>query len=551
MTYHIDTFIVDNPPVVNVALAEITTVNVLALPGPPGPPGPPGSGAGDPGPEGPEGPMGPQGPPGTTGPAGPTGAASTIAGPQGIQGIPGTQGIQGVQGNPGTPGTNGTNGQGVPVGGTPTQVLSKVSATNYDTTWVDAGTGGGPPADNSITNAKLSDMAPTTFKGRLLTTGDPQDLTARQITDNLFTFEGGNQGLVPPSGFVDQSNKWLRADQVWMPITQANIVNLSTDMNNIQTQIALLLAKQAVGWAAEAGLHVMSGLALSPNATPTKLDMASGVAFITTTEVVAPAQPAINVTIASMANATNPKWVIVEAENTTTAGLLTIQFNQGTAAASPVFPALTAGRVPLGFLYIPANATNVDILLSNNNGNAKLIDVRLIKKVRERGFASDRAQTSLPNPTAITSLLASPIPIPPNSLQVGDRFVIEGSLWYTNNSAATTLLTRLTFGGISMWNIVTASLTTSAFPRSVAFRGVLEMQAVGGAGVTKPFLSATLQIGSPQVWVVFEHQVQAGLMGTGWDATIPQTIDFVVQLGASSAAATIVMKLFNITKLPA
>lgn len=46
-------------------------------------------------------------------------------------------------GNAGTNGTNGTNGQGVPTGGTTGQVLTKLSGTNYDTSWQTPGGGGG------------------------------------------------------------------------------------------------------------------------------------------------------------------------------------------------------------------------------------------------------------------------------------------------------------------------------------------------------------------------------------------------------------------------
>ena len=70
--------------------------------------------------------QGVQGPQGEQGPQGPQG-------PQGIQGI---QGIQGEQGPAGTDGTNGTDGVGVPSGGTSGQILSKNSATNYDTKWI-------------------------------------------------------------------------------------------------------------------------------------------------------------------------------------------------------------------------------------------------------------------------------------------------------------------------------------------------------------------------------------------------------------------------------
>lgn len=102
-------------------------------------------------------------------------------GEQGVQGEPGQPGKDGTNGTNGTNGTdgfspiatvsksgstatisitdkngtttatvsdgiNGTNGQdgvGVPTGGTQGQILAKASSTNYDTTWIDAPSGGG------------------------------------------------------------------------------------------------------------------------------------------------------------------------------------------------------------------------------------------------------------------------------------------------------------------------------------------------------------------------------------------------------------------------
>lgn len=83
--------------------------------------------------QGPQGVKGDTGDPGATGPDGP-------AGPQGIQGIQGIQGETGPQGDPGTNGPNGVDGadgQGVPIGGTTGQVLTKSSGTDFDTAWTD------------------------------------------------------------------------------------------------------------------------------------------------------------------------------------------------------------------------------------------------------------------------------------------------------------------------------------------------------------------------------------------------------------------------------
>ncbi len=82
---------------------------------------------------GPTGPAGADGADGATGPAGATGAT----GPAGATGATGATGAQGPTG------PTGATGPGVPVGGTTGQVLAKKNATNYNTEWVDAATGGG------------------------------------------------------------------------------------------------------------------------------------------------------------------------------------------------------------------------------------------------------------------------------------------------------------------------------------------------------------------------------------------------------------------------
>jgi hypothetical protein len=105
-------------------------------PGAPGPAGPAGP-QGDPGAPGPAGPAGPQGDPGAPGPAGPAGAT----GPAGEQGPQGEQGIQGIQG---PAGATGPAGPGVPDKGLTGQVLTKKTATDYDTEWA-------APADQSET----------------------------------------------------------------------------------------------------------------------------------------------------------------------------------------------------------------------------------------------------------------------------------------------------------------------------------------------------------------------------------------------------------------
>jgi hypothetical protein len=68
---------------------------------------------------------GPAGAPGATGAPGPTG-------PVGATGPPGANGTNGTNGTNGAPGAP---GQGVPVGGTANQILTKIDASNYNTQW--------------------------------------------------------------------------------------------------------------------------------------------------------------------------------------------------------------------------------------------------------------------------------------------------------------------------------------------------------------------------------------------------------------------------------
>ena len=114
--------------------------------GPQGDPGPRGE-QGIQGPKGDPGAQGPKGDPGLQGPKGDTGLQGPKGDP-GPQGERGPQGEQGPQGNPGPAGQDGAQGpkgdpgQGVPAGGTAGQVLTKKSATDYDTEWKTPSGGG-------------------------------------------------------------------------------------------------------------------------------------------------------------------------------------------------------------------------------------------------------------------------------------------------------------------------------------------------------------------------------------------------------------------------
>lgn len=77
--------------------------------------------------------VGPKGDTGAKGAKGDTGAQ----GPAGDTGPIGPEGPEGPEGPQGPAGADGADGEGVPLGGTTGQILSKTSETDYDTEWVD------------------------------------------------------------------------------------------------------------------------------------------------------------------------------------------------------------------------------------------------------------------------------------------------------------------------------------------------------------------------------------------------------------------------------
>lgn len=125
-------------------VASTTTKRLHAASAPPGTPqqgdvwlvdleGEEGFPVGIPGPAGPTGPSGPAGPTGDTGPPGPAGPT----------GDPGATGEPGPAGETGPAGPAGPAGQGVPAGGAAAAVLTKQSATDFDTAWLAPSGGGG------------------------------------------------------------------------------------------------------------------------------------------------------------------------------------------------------------------------------------------------------------------------------------------------------------------------------------------------------------------------------------------------------------------------
>lgn len=253
----------------------------------------------------------------------------------------------------------------------------------------------------------------------------------------------------------------------------------------------------------------------------------------------------------SNADITNPRWAIIEVDSSRNT-----QANLGTAAASPTFPALTAARVPHAFLYIPANATAIDALLTTPNGNAKLIDARIVRALHPARSVLTDTSANVYSPgasTTITSIFAGATAksVPANSLSVGDTFVIEGSLQTTNNIATSKIQLQVGFGGAAALTVTSiTTFATSAFARSHTFRTVVVVRSIGGSGTYAS--SSRASFGDVAATTATEVDVLDYVVtGAAVDTTASVPIDVKVRFVTASNGASFTLGVFSVLKFPA
>jgi hypothetical protein len=130
------------------------------------------SGFGTSGTSGENGTSGTSGENGTSGTSGEAGTSGTSGenGTSGTSGENGTSGTSGEAGTSGTSGESGTSGQGVPAGGTTSQVLAKIDGTDYNTEWVDQ-SGGGGGVSTIVNNTVRYVVASSSDRAQLMSTG--------------------------------------------------------------------------------------------------------------------------------------------------------------------------------------------------------------------------------------------------------------------------------------------------------------------------------------------------------------------------------------------
>jgi len=127
-------------------------------------------------------------------------------GPQGIQGATGATGAtgaQGIQGIQGVTGAAGATGPGVAAGGATGTVLTKVSATNYDTTWTALGTAATRNVGQAAGNVPELSAAGEITLGSGLVNGklrfwdpDEEDYAKLYVSGNDIKLENPSGGLL-------------------------------------------------------------------------------------------------------------------------------------------------------------------------------------------------------------------------------------------------------------------------------------------------------------------------------------------------------------------
>jgi hypothetical protein len=107
-------------------------------------------------------------------------------------------GSPGTNGTSGTNGTNGTNGQGVPVGGTTEQILTKNSSTNYDTGWSSDLSVNEITATGAVSAASLASSGNISFT----TTGTANLATGATVSGSTKTVNLGTAGASGSNSLV-------------------------------------------------------------------------------------------------------------------------------------------------------------------------------------------------------------------------------------------------------------------------------------------------------------------------------------------------------------
>jgi hypothetical protein len=310
-----------------------------------------------------------------------TGLVLSVA--SGTVGPAGAQGPAGPAGATGATGAQGPAGQGVPVGGSTGQVLSKVSGTDYDTTWSTVSGGGGAPAAHAASHQDGG--------------SDELALDASQLTSGTVATARLGSGTANGARYLAGNQTWALPYSYWLRLAFSNAdYTVSSSQSAFVMQTGTLSAARVVtlpstaSFAAGQEVILWSGAGVSATNTLTVQGASSqtingsGTTFVIT-------QPNRLVRFVSNANtgitATNPNWVV---------DTFDVDGSQ-----------ITSGTVP--FARLPVGTTSTTVAVGDD---ARLSDARTptAHKVSHQAGGSDELALSaaqLTSGTVATARLGS------------------------------------------------------------------------------------------------------------------------------------------------
>ena len=176
--------------------------------------------------------------------------AGTLTGSVGVPGPQGPTGATGATGATGPAGSPGAPGQGVPVGGTAGQFLSKIDSTNYNTDWTTVNLSVYAVKANNLSDLADAPTARTNLGLGTMATATAADYSTTTVANGLYYPLSGN-----PSGFLTS-------------VPPPTLTNLTSDISwDGSANIGRLLiagVNDIGGGQTEARLNFVSGVPTQP-----------------------------------------------------------------------------------------------------------------------------------------------------------------------------------------------------------------------------------------------------------------------------------------------
>lgn len=270
------------------------------------------------------------------------------------------------------------------------------------------------------------------------------------------------------------------------------------------------------------GTGVVSGCAVTAQGSP---DMTVAVAAgVIQSDGVEAAVTAGNATIGT-ADSTNPRFDIVVSTSSGTKAV-----RAGTAAATPLFPALTAGDVPLAAVYVPASDTTIS--------STQIVDKRVIVGMGAWGNSSVPAAVGGSSTAEANFAVARTIPA--NTLKVGMLIRVEAYGVYTTPGTVGTGRHKVKLGSTVILDTGAQTMTNSVTNRGWSITATIRVVSTGGSGTVE---AQGTMIRSTTALAGAIHDMENTATVTV-DTTVAQDLQISFQAGTSNAQSHTLRNMF-------